>query len=68
MLEQQLLVLRPNPAPMPETLVEAATGAPLGFTRWQPRGSWLARWFLGPVMEVREHEDEPLLFLSLIHI
>jgi hypothetical protein len=62
MLEQQLLVLRPNSAPMPQTLVEAVTGAPLGFTRWRTRGSWLTRWFLSPVLEVREHEDEPLVF------
>jgi hypothetical protein len=62
MLEQQLLVLRPNPAPTPQTFVEAVTGAPLGFTRWRTRGSWLTRWFLGPVLEVREYEDEPLLF------
>jgi hypothetical protein len=62
MLEQQLLVLRPGPAPPAPTLVEAATGAPLGFTRWRARAGWLTRWLLGPVLEVREHEDEPLLF------
>jgi hypothetical protein len=62
MLEQQLLVLRPQPAPTPQTLVEAVTGAPLGFTRWRTRSSWLTRWLVGPILEVREHEDEPLLF------
>jgi hypothetical protein len=61
MLEQQLLVLRPRPDPTPQTIVEAATGAPLGFTRWRP-GGWLARLFVGPVLEVHEQEDEPLLF------
>jgi hypothetical protein len=62
MLEQQLLVLRPNSALTPQTLVEAITGAPLGFTRWRTRGSRLTRWLTGPILEVREHEDEPLLF------
>jgi hypothetical protein len=62
MLEQQLLVLRRRPAALPQTLVEAATGAPLGFTRWRARADWLTRRLLGPVLEVREHEDEPLLF------
>jgi hypothetical protein len=61
MLEQQLLVLRPRPAPTPQTIVEAAGGAPLGFTRWRPAGR-LTRLFLGPVLEVREQDDEPLLF------
>jgi hypothetical protein len=62
MLEQQLLVLRPHSAPPAQTMVEAATGAPLGFTRWRARADWLTRRLLGPVLEVREHEDEPLLF------
>jgi hypothetical protein len=62
MLEQQLLVLRPRQAPTPQTLVEAVSGAPLGFTRWRAPGNWLSHWFVGPVLEVREQEDEPLLF------
>ncbi len=62
MLEHQLLVLRPGPGPTPQTLVEAATGAPLGFTRLRRAGNLWTRWLVGPVLEVREHEDEPLLF------
>ena len=62
MLEQQLLVLRPGPDRPPQTLVEAATGTPLGFTRWRAPGGWLRRLFVGPVLEVHEQEDEPLLF------
>ncbi len=62
MLEQQLLVLRPGPSRTPQTLVEAATGTPLGFTRWRAPGGWLRRWLVGPILEVHEQEDEPLLF------
>ena len=62
MLEQQLLVLRPCRTPTPQTLVEGVSGTPLGFTRWRAPGSWWTRWLVGPVLEVHEQEDEPLLF------
>ncbi len=62
MLEQQLLVLRMQPTATSPTVVEAGSGAPLGFTRWRRARTWFQRLFVGDVLEVREHEDEPLLF------
>jgi hypothetical protein len=62
MLEQQLLVLRLQPTATSQTVVEAGTGAPLGFSRWRKARTWFQRLFVGDVLEVHEHEDEPLLF------
>ena len=62
MLEQQLLVLRMQPTATSQTVVEAGSGAPLGFTRWRRARTWFQRLFVGDVLEVHEHEDEPLLF------
>jgi hypothetical protein len=62
MLESPSLLVRPPDAAAVRAVVEPATGAPLGSARRRRgRGFW-GRWFGRPVLEVREHEDEPLLF------
>lgn len=55
-----MLLLRPlNPSSV-QTVVDPATGAPVGFARRPPAGAW-QRWFGGGVLEVHEQEDASLL-------
>jgi hypothetical protein len=67
MLEQEALLLRPwSAAPdapaASRTIVDPASGSPLGSARWQMSAThfWL-RWLSSPVLEIREADDEPLL-------
>jgi len=60
MLESPSLLVRPPDAAAARAIVEPQGGAPLGVAR--RRGGWWGCWLGRPVLEVREHEDEPLLF------
>lgn len=60
MLEHAMLLLRRLDSSAVQAVVEPSTYAPLGFVRLRPRGL-LESWFAGPLLEVREHEDESLL-------
>jgi hypothetical protein len=67
MLEQPTLLLRPWSAralgaAVRRPIVEPVSEEVLGFACWQPVASrpWW-RWWLAPVLEVHEAEDEPLL-------
>jgi hypothetical protein len=42
-------------------VLDALTGAPLGFAGWRRGGAW-ARWLARPVLEVHESDDAPLVF------
>src|SRR5262249_11438678 len=62
MLETRVLLLRPA-AGASRVIADAASGAPVGFARWQraaERG-WPGR-LLGPVLYVHEQEEAPLVF------
>jgi hypothetical protein len=64
MLEvQTLLLVRERDPAGARAVVDAATGARLGSVRPAPANGrpWWRR-LAGPAVEVREHEDEPLLF------
>jgi hypothetical protein len=67
MLERSRLLVRnwtqPGDGPPRRPILDADTGEPAGFARWQPAESpWWRR--LGPAaLEVRETEDESLLFV-----
>jgi hypothetical protein len=74
MLEHQVLLLQACCSPpgvsgseRPQgpayTVLDPATGHPLGFARWKPggRSPWL-RWFSPAILEVCEANDEPLVF------
>jgi hypothetical protein len=62
MLERPVLLLRHEDGAGRRVIVDADTGAPLGYACWRPRGTGWRRWFVRPVLAVHEHEDEPLLF------
>jgi hypothetical protein len=55
MLERQALVIHPKEAAGRRVLADAGTGVAVGYARWRRRA-------LGAVLEVRELEDEPLVF------
>lgn len=57
MLEACQLLIRDGAKTRP--IVDAASAAPLGFARWARPRSW---WQRGPLLEVREQQDSPLLF------
>ena len=62
MLEHRVLLVRPRSASGVRAIVDADSGKPLGFARWQteaPRCWW--RPFARSTLAVHEHEDEPLL-------
>jgi hypothetical protein len=61
MLEEPVLLLGPSDTLMTRAVVSAA-GAPLGWARWRAPGPWWRRWLTRRVLEVHEHEDDPLLF------
>lgn len=59
MLEHAALLVRPGDASGRRLILVADSGELAGFARWRTGGGWR---LLGPaVLEVREHEDEPLL-------
>jgi hypothetical protein len=63
MLEQRALLLLPPGPDARRPIVAADTGAAVGFACWSPPGAlpwWRRPW--RRVLEVRELEDEPLLF------
>jgi hypothetical protein len=60
MLELAQLLLQFPDAKALQGVVDPSTGAPAGFVRPRPSGLW-QRWFVGPVLDVYEHEDESLL-------
>jgi hypothetical protein len=69
MLEQPALLLRPWPdaatadGAARRPILDPATGAVLGFARWQaPPGKRWWSWLVPAVLAVHEAEDEPLLF------
>jgi hypothetical protein len=78
MLENGALLLRPcsaAPGARPEgeaaaleparAVLDALTGAPLGFAGWRPRRVRLwPRWLSRPVLAVHESDDAPLLFTA----
>jgi hypothetical protein len=63
MLEARALLIRAGDAAGVRAIADAATGAPLGYARPAPANGrpWWRR-LPGPAVEVREQEDEPLLF------
>ena len=62
MLERRELLLRPDTG-AGRSIVAADTGAAAGSARWRPPdGPPWRRWLGRSVLEVREDEDEPLLF------
>src|SRR3954454_14029752 len=63
MLETRTLLLRARTPDGVRPIVDAGTGAPLGYAhQTAPGGPAWWRWLAGPVLEVREQDDEPLLF------
>jgi hypothetical protein len=63
MLERRELLLRSDRPGTDCSILAADTGAPAGSARWRPPSGPLWRRLLGrAVLEVREDEDEPLLF------
>ena len=63
MLEGRELLLRPPDAGQVRAIMAADTGAAAGSARWRsPSGPRWRRWLGRRVLEVREAEDEPLLF------
>jgi hypothetical protein len=77
MLETGALLLRPcaaSPAAAAggeaaglepaRAVLDALTGAPLGFAGWRPRGRLWPRWLSRPVLAVHESDDAPLLFTA----
>jgi hypothetical protein len=73
MVENGALLLRPcaafpgaavaalEPA---HVVLDALTGAPLGFAGWRRRGGAWRRWLSRPVLAVHESDDAPLLFTA----
>lgn len=61
MLEHRVLLLRWRTSAV-QSIVDADSGAQLGFARWQTPAGWWQRLLGGPVLAVHEQEDEPLLF------
>jgi hypothetical protein len=61
MLERGVLLVRPPPASAVRAIVDADSGAPLGFARREAPRSW-CRPFARAILAVHEHEDAPLLF------
>ena len=60
MLEHATLLLRPPDASRVQAVVDAETGAALGFARNRPAGGW-GRWLGGATLEVHEQQDASLL-------
>ncbi|HVS39575.1 MAG TPA: hypothetical protein VMS17_28720 [Gemmataceae bacterium] len=60
MLELPALLLHPPDARSCQAILDAATGAPAGFSRPRAAGLW-DRWLSGATLEVHEHVDESLL-------
>jgi len=75
MLENGALLLRPCAA-LPaaggeaaglepaRAVLDALTGAPLGFAGWRRPGGFWPRWLARPVLAVHESDDAPLLFTA----
>jgi hypothetical protein len=63
MLEQRELLMRPRQSSTAQPIVDAESGAPLGYAQWRAASDrpWWRR-FGGSLLAVHEHEDEPLLF------
>src|SRR5436853_145767 len=60
MLEAPALLLRPPGPNGTRLILHAGSGQPLGFACWLAgERSW--RWLAGPVLEVHEEDDAPLL-------
>lgn len=62
MLEQDQLLVLPGDPTWRRAIVAPSTRTPVGLARWQPGPPRGWRRCLRPVLEVREHEDEPLVF------
>jgi hypothetical protein len=63
MLEQSSLLIQHDAAGTRWNIQDGASRRLLGFARWRsPHGSAVWRWFTGPVLEVFEAGDEPLVF------
>jgi hypothetical protein len=62
MLESPALLIRPPDAAAARAVVGPADGARLGAVRRRRAASWPANWLGATLLEVRESEDEPLVF------
>jgi hypothetical protein len=63
MLEHRVLLLRARTSAAVQPIVDADSGAALGYARWQVESGRSWRRLLGRgVLAVHEQEDEPLLF------
>ena len=60
MLEHATLLLRPPDPSSVQAVVDAATGAALGFARRRPGSAW-GRWLGGATLAVHEQQDDSLL-------
>ena len=61
MLEHAMLLLRRLDSSAVQAVVEPSTYAPARLRTAAAGAAWLESWFAGPLLEVREHEDESLL-------
>jgi hypothetical protein len=62
MLESPALLIRPPDAAAARAVVEPADGVRLGAVRRRRVARWPAFWLCPTLLEVREAEDEPLVF------
>ncbi len=63
MLEHRVLLLRAGASLAERSIVDGESGVPLGTARWRrENGRAWRHWFRRGIMEVREREDEPLVF------
>jgi hypothetical protein len=63
MLEHRVLLLRGGTAEAERCIVDGDSGIALGTARWQhANGRGWRKWFHRRILEVREQEDEPLVF------